>query len=309
MAKEVKKQFLLDILNLVKEGKNPTQISTEKNISKQKLNYYIRELKELGYIKRVGYGVWEVKNKPSNTLTINKEKEIRGHAFIWVLKLNEKIDWNSKIKGINYKLIRGKIPRLIINNRKIWLGKRTLTIYEPHSFYGINAIESRKYAVISLFEVLEELEKKLKVNLKPYMFKPAREHYGIIKNDLAQQCNRKGEKIHIIDNLDGEWLWVDDSLSIGELETGGKGISKDRVLLNLEVQNWWNDNKQHNFKVTPTFLLESLNAITNIQQREAEKWNEYARDIVEHKEAIKTLSEQVKLFVEEVKKLREEKNG
>ena len=169
-------------------------------------------------------------------------------------------------------------------------------MYEPHSFYGDNAIESRKYAVISFLEILDKLQLKLEVNLKPYVFKPAREHYGMIKNDLAVQCNRNKEKIYIRDNIDGEWLWIDDSLQIGELETGGEGVSKDRAGLNLDVQKWWNDNKKHNFKVTPTFLMESIKEVTKNQMI-------FDANMSSHLEVLENIGKAITQLKEEIKKL------
>ncbi len=126
------------------------------------------------------------------------------------------------------------------------------------------------------------MEQRLQVNLYPYIFKPAREHYGIIKNDLAIQCNRNKEKIHIRDDLEGEWLWIDDSYGLGELENKSP-------LRNMQVQRWWNDNKKHDFKVTPSFLLENINKLVQSQLIEQENKAEYSRDLVKHKEAIKTM--------------------
>jgi len=265
------KEFYFTILEHLKQGLNPSQISKKFKIKKQNLNYYLRGLKMNGIITKKGYGIWEVKDIPLNTLTLLPLKQIRSHAFIWTIKLKKQTDWKSKLK-IDYKLIRNIIPRIIINNRKIWLGKNTITIYEPHSFYGTTGFNARKYAVISLIEILTKLESKLNINLKPYTFRPAREHYGQIKNDLAQQCNRQGEKIRVKDDIDGEWLWIDDSLSLGELET-------NNPLISYKVQKWFNDHKKHNFEVTPTFLLESMNQITQNQAT-------FNKNIVKHQKVL-----------------------
>lgn len=250
--------FYFTIVKLLKEGKNPQKISTKLNISKQKLNYYLRKLKDKGIINKIGYATWEVKHDFEHALSSNP-KQVRGHAFIWVVKLNNKIDWKSRLEQLKmpYRLNRGIIPRVIINNRKILLGKKSITVYESHSFYGDKATESRKYAVISLLETLGKIESKFQINLRPYIFRPTREHYGLIKNDLAQQCNRNKEKIYIRDDVEGEWLWIDDSFQLGELETGGKKA----MARNVQLQNWWNDQKKHNFEVTPTFILNGFNEI------------------------------------------------
>lgn len=270
-----KNDFYLSILQLLKLGHNPSFISKKLKISKQKLNYYIRQLKKEGLIKKIGYGVWEVKNNTLNTLT-QKPKKIRGHAFIWTIKLNKKYNW-KRLK-LQHKLIRNCIPRVIINGRKIWLGKKTITIYEINSFYGENSIQARKYAVISLLELLETIEKKLNINLKPYYFKPAREHYGMIKNELARQYNRKGEKLHIKDGQD-EWLWIDDSESLGELET-------NNIIISKQVQDWWNNHKKYKFQVTPQFLMERIYEVTENQMM-------FAKNLKSHIKAIKALTKAV----------------
>jgi DNA-binding Lrp family transcriptional regulator len=291
MKKEVKKyphkqDFNLTILNLLKEGLNPIDISNKLNISMPNLSYYLRKLKNNGNIKKVGYGTWEVKNLSLNT----QSKQIRGHAFIWKIKLNKKFDWISLLKNKDYRLVRNLIPRLYIKEHKVWLGEKSIIVYENKSFYASNSINSRKYAVICLFEVLEALERELSINLRPYVFKPKREHYGMIKNDLARQYNRNNEKMIIKDDIEGEWLWIDDSESLGELET--KNIVRSK-----QVQDWWNDNKRYDFKVTPSFLMENINKVTNNQLI-------FANNIESHIEAIQTLSSSVKMLQEEIINLR-----
>lgn len=255
-----KVNFYHVLLSLIKNNQDP---SKKLNISKQNLYYHKRKLQELGFLKK-DKNLWIVIRSKKEDLEHAikwKSKAIRGHAFIWKIKINRNYDWKLLLdkKKINYKLVRGLIPRLFINNKKVWLGKETITIYENKSFYGKNAIESRKYAVFELQSTIEALKSKFGIDFN-YYFKVVREHFGMIKNELARQCNDKGEKIVVRDTLDGEWFWIDDSTGmLGEMETGGKGFTKDRAQLNMEVQKWWNDMKKTGFKVTPTFLMEQLN--------------------------------------------------
>lgn len=263
--------FYFTMLELFKQGKTTSEISKELSISKQKLYYHTTVLRKLGFIKKIGYGVWEVLRSKKKDLehTLKwKSKSIRGHAFIWKVKLNKNYNWIDILTNykIPYKLVRGYTPRIFINNKKVWLAKDSIIIYENKSFFGNNAIESRKYAVYELLSTLESFSKKVKIYFKNFYFKPTREHYGLIKNELARQCNKNGEKIIIRDDLDGEWFWIDDSEGqLGELETGGKGFTKDRASLNLDVQKWYNDMKKTNFKVTPSFLLESIGGVVQNQ--------------------------------------------
>ena len=299
----LKTKFLLDLLS---DGKTPAQISKKLGISKQNVYYYTSVLKKRGIIKKLGYGVWEVKKYTSNTLS-KTSKKIRGHAFIWKVKLHKEYDWIkilAKYK-IHYKLVRSKTPRIIINNKKIWLGKKTIVIYEVNSFYGVNSIESKKYAVISLIELLESIQNRLRVNLTPHTFSTSREHYGMIKNELARQYNRKGKKLHIRDNIEGEWLWIDDSEALGELETG-------QVVRSKQVQDWWNNHKEHNFKVTPSFLMESLSKLTLSQIESSRQLTQFNHQINEHLKLIKEYRKENVLWrkhkVKEIRKdLREGK--
>ncbi|HDK25987.1 MAG TPA: hypothetical protein ENG48_02690 [Candidatus Atribacteria bacterium] len=280
-----KANLYFTILELFNQNKTTSEITKELNISKQRLYYYTRILRELGFLQKKGYGVWEVIRSKKDDLehAINwRNKQIRGHAFIWKVKLSRKYDWVSILErnNIPYKLVRGYTPRIYINNKKIWLGKETIIVYDTKSFYGKNAFESKKHAVWSLLSTLNNLSNQLKIDLGKIYFTVSREHYGLIRNELARQCNDKGEKIIIRDDLDGEWFWIDDSNGmLGEMETGGKGFTKSRAGLNLEVQNWWNDMKKTNFKVTPSFLMESLGKIVQVQQMNA-------NNIVKHQKVL-----------------------
>ena len=114
-----------------------------------------------------------------------------------------------------YKLIGiKKTPRIIIKNRKVWLCNKSLVIYDINSFIGANSIESRKLAVWGLKQILEAFESKLKINIKIngiYEFKVSREHYALMKNNLAIQCNKNKEKVYVYDK-EGLWFCIDNSL-------------------------------------------------------------------------------------------------
>ena len=297
-----KESFYFTLLDKLKAGSYPARICKDLNISKQNLNYYLRKLKDLGHIEKKGYGVWEVKTSKNSTKDTSKTlKQIRGHAFIWSIKIPRDIrGWKQRKQILSRSNISFKevglagTPRIFIKNRKVWLGNNTITIYEPKSFYGDNAIESKKYAVIGLIEVLKALENKLNINLKPYTFKPSREHYGILRNDLAAQCNRTGEKIYIRDDAGDLWLWVDNSFNLHELETGGiKALPT-----NLQVQNWFNDHKKNDFKVTPSFVLNTMNGIQQNQLI-------FAKNMKSHIAAIQKLGNEVEGLAKAIKKFKE----
>lgn len=304
--KEVKRIFLLNhIIAAIQDGKYPSQIAKELDISKQSLSFYIRQMKKEGIIEKLGYGVWEVKKEvkksTKDTLSLEVKKQVRGHAFIWKVKINKVPEfWSSRIeilqkKGIQYKLVGIKeTPRIIINNKKTWLGNKGIVIYDSSSFFAENSIESKKLAVSSLLETLRELEEKLNLDLKPYTFTTNREHFALIKNLLAIQCNREGEKIKVYDKGE-KWLVVDDSLGEGgELENEGKKA----LILNKQMQGWWNDNKDHKFQVTPSFVLNTMNGIQQNQLI-------FDRNMKSHIQAIKDLGSGVNKLTELVERLKE----
>jgi DNA-binding transcriptional ArsR family regulator len=300
-----KVDFYFTILEHIKNLENLSEVSKELNISKQKLNYHTTVLKKLGFIEKESYGKWKVKRSQKKDLehALNwKDKKIRGHAFIWKVKPSRNYDWKLLLEknNINYKLVRGYTPRIFVKNQKIWLAKDSIVIYDARSFYGKNAVESRKYAVFGLQETIKELKRILGIEFD-YYFRPTREHFGMIKNELARQCNEKKEKIIVRDTLDGEWLWVDNSKGmLGELETGGKGFTKDRAKLNMEVQNWYNSHKKTDFKVTPEFVLNTMNGIQQNQLI-------FDQNMKSHLEVLDKLGKAVNELRKEIKNLSNKK--
>jgi len=261
--KEEKKQRLLLIVSQIRAGKKPAKISKEQKINKKTLQNHLRQLKEMGCIEKQGYGVWKVLKEVSiSSKATSLQKQIRGHAFNWKIKFKNNIDWERRLKKykIKYQLIgiNRSTPRIIFNGKKIWLTKTGLIIYEPNSFFAISSYTSKGMAVWELNKTIKALGRALRISLEGYRFATSREHYGMIKNELARQYNNKGEKLYIVDD-EGKWMCIDFSHGIHELETNKPDTSRG-------VQNWYNDMKKTNFEVTPTFVLEGMDKIkTNLE--------------------------------------------
>lgn len=299
--------FYLSILNELKTSTNLTNIQKKLNISKQNLRYYLTELKKNGYIEKKGRGWYEPTERSKNLTKYDKilSKDIsRGHAYVWTIKIPSKINnWDKRLEVLQKNQVHFKLvgalkttPSIKVLGRRVWLCNNHLRIFDKPkaSYYGETAKESRNTAFNEVLLIVETLNNKLGINLKPEHIFFRKEHYALIKNDLAIEHNRKGELVHILDN-EGEWLLIDDSLGEGgELENVGKKAYKT----NIPMQRWWNDNKKHNFEVTPTFLLKNLNSL--IEDRRY--WAEHQRT---HVEAIQTLSQSVKDMSSEILKLKE----
>ncbi|KKK49994.1 hypothetical protein LCGC14_3129480, partial [marine sediment metagenome] len=212
-------------------------------------------------------GWWELTKKGKNPTKYGiflKKDTIRGHAYIWNIEI-EKIpkDWNKRIeilksKEINHKLVGvlKTTPRIKVLGRKVWLCNDHLRIYdtEKSSYYGDDAGESRKNSKLQAFRITISLERRLGIKLNPNRIKFRKEHYSLIRNDLAIDQNQKGLIWRIKDDQTGEeWLLIDDSLGEGgELENIGKKAFKT----NIPLQKWWNIKKKYNFEVTDEFLIE-----------------------------------------------------
>lgn len=269
------KKVYFAIFSYLRSSSNLVNLKNSLKISKQNLNKYLRKMEKKGLIIHKSRGHYEVVNR-SKPLTKYGSKEvnllkdsIRGHAYIWSVKLPQEIEgWKDRLeilnkKGINFKLVGVmKIPRIKVLGRKVWLCNDHLRIFdkEGSSYYGKTAKEAKELSFNEVLLILDALEKKLGVLFKIKDIYYKKEHYALIKNDLAIKHNREGEIVRISDK-EGEWLLIDDSLEQGgELENVGKKSFKT----NLEMANWWNDHKKHNFGFTPSAFLDWRDGTTKI---------------------------------------------
>jgi Mn-dependent DtxR family transcriptional regulator len=288
--KEVKKDVLLNIIFVsLKAGKTTKQIRKELNISKQKLQYYLNKLKSENKIKKIGYGVWQTSKDTVGS-------SCRGHGFMWHLKLPQEIKVWSKIleqKKIPYKLINtGHTYQIYLNNIKLWLSKNSIVIYDIGSYFGYNAVESRKLGFFALRRLLIKLESKLGIRLTKkgqFIIKPSRQHYSLIKNCLAVQCNESGEKINVY-NEKGIWFTIDNSFNLEEAETIHP---KTALTDSLGIQKYFNEHKETHFEVTPKFVLESLGKMIQVQQMNADNIIKHQKVLDEMLIALKAIQEKL----------------
>jgi len=293
-----KKNFYLSVINSLKETTNLSKIQKELNLNKQQLNYYLRKLQRDGYIFRKGMGWYELTEKSKNMTKYDKilsKDIIRGHAYVWRINLPKGIkDWDKRIEILDkfkfkYRLIGAKenTPSIKILGRKVWLCNDHLRVFDKPkaSYYGENATESRKSAFYEILLIIGVLNNKLGINLHPTDISFQKEHYALIRNDLAIEHNRKREQIHISDEF-GEWFLIDDSFGEGgELEN----IGKSAYQINIPMQKWWNDHKKTKFQLTPTFLMEqldktneSVNNLINLQKDVPKNMQLLAQQIKSH---------------------------
>lgn len=300
--KAKKKLGLVQILDLIKSGLSPAKISEKYKIPKQTLDYHVGKLKKQGCIVKKGYGVWEYIKpyKKSQNLTIrqvdrsnqnirtSKKKEIRGHAFIWKIEFVEPYNWNratrryKKKKLIFQSMKHNKVLRTVFEGRKIWLTDRGMIIYEPIDFLGKSSFEVKGKAVYEMDLLIKNFLKELNLKFKKYRFTTSREHYGIIKNELARQYNEKKKKMRIASEDGSVWMWIDDSKSLGELENNEPNV-------NRQVQNFWNNHKKHQFGVNADFVLNGFEKQNQIMQGIQENQLIFDKNMSSHLKVLKKL--------------------
>lgn len=312
---------LLQILAFIKSGLSPAQISKKYKIPKQTVAYSVDKLKKLRCIEKKSYGVWEFKKglkevpkRPKGTIPGQiRTSEIRGHAFIWKIEFfGNGYDWIRVVKEYKRKfkrpkltfqfLANGKVPRTIFNNRKIWLTKAGMIIYEPVDFLGKSSFQVKGQAIFEMDRTIKGLIKELRQKFRVYRFTTSREHFGHIKNELARQYNDRGERMPIRNESGTVWLWIDNSkvrgFRPGEIETNDAVISR-------QMQTWWNDHRIRKFEVTPTFILNGMANQNSAIQRNAEHLEYHAENMRSHVNVVKQLGEGVKELTTIIKKLKE----
>src|SRR3972149_5818823 len=110
------KSFILDIYTSIKAGKNPSTISKKLNLSLPRISYYLRRLERDGYIKKIGYGTWKANQIEVKNIKLGSKevKKVRGHAFVWKIRIPKRMDWKKllKNKGIDYSIVNKLTPRI-----------------------------------------------------------------------------------------------------------------------------------------------------------------------------------------------------
>ncbi len=288
------------LVNHINSGKKPISACKILNISPQLLSYYLKVLKRKGMIRNISKGVWRlVQTLPKDH---SKKNDFRGHAFIWNIQLPKNLkNWNKRkeiLKKLDIPYVHaGNTIRIYIRGKKVWLNNKGMTIYEPKSFFATTPLESRKLAVYELSEVIKEIQSKLRINIPRWKFSLKREHIAKVKDLLAIQCNKEGERLKIIDK--GEtWMEIDNSHNVDETEFY-KTKSFSGLINATGYKGYYNSHKDTHWKVTPEFVL---NTMDGIQQNQLI----FAKNMESHIDAIKILGREMKGLSKAIKSVKKE---
>jgi len=308
------------VYNLLKNGVMPKDICSKLNMHMSALSYHLRLLKESGSIRKIGYGVWEtiiyqekeVKKVQVGDLKTSKNlnfstKDNRGHAFRFKIKIPKLNNWEKreqflKKNNISYEIInRGYTHRIILKGCKIWLNSSSIVVYFPPglSFFGKSAKDSEDRAVFEMLIMMKSLDNlfhtSFKIN-KKYHIRVFGKHHSHVKNGLARMYNDEGRRIAIF-NEDGQWLLIDDSFNLDELETvGNKGKNDSTKDMDGVIRPFFNSLKEKPFTA---YDFENMFTLTN---KAVKNQDRYAENIELHLKAIQEIRDTLKEIKEIAKK-------
>ena len=320
MKKEVQKSVWkfnlnLSIYNHIKKGLRPSQICKKLNIKKTTLQYHLSSLKRNGFIKKIGYGVWEILKdfdekevqksvvigKKSNDFISIKPDTSRGHAFMFNLEIKKDLrNWDKREEilsklGITFKdyfvggIKRGQQFRF--KDKVIQLTNKSIIIQTKESFLGDTAKESQNYAIADLICLIKALEGYMKADFSfngKYRFKVSRQHYSLVKNALAKQYDREGKKLQVY-NDSGLWFLIDNSFNLHEAETVHQ---KTAVSDNGKVQTFFNGIKDLE-GYTPAFVTNTMQGIQQNQMVFAENMKSHIKAIQDLGKGVRKLTKVV----------------
>lgn len=298
------------LLDRLKQGMNPTTISKQLGITRQAVHKRLSTLKKDGRIKKIGYGVWEVmpqkdvnpSTKDGQIKSGGRPKNVRGHAFIWKLKLEGKYSWEDIFnrKGIPFRYIGAlRTPQKIVGGKSVWFGKTFVTVFEPKgmSYWGSNPVEARSAALSSLMDTIEELRRI--IGEFRYSFSCSRQHYGFINNPEAKHFIHKGQRVYI-KNEKGYWFSIDNSQNIWmEAETLHE---VDAVKDGSGYQELMNSHERTRFKVTPEWTLEAFAGVHAAVDGVLQNQVRFDANMMSHLAVLNKLGDAVDELRKEIKK-------
>ncbi len=282
------------VYTLIQSGKSPSDICKQLKISKQKLTYYTRTLKNEGFIRKAGYKCWEIlkdyseeelKKEVKKVFRIGNSRlieimklppnTIRSH-FIQVkvilpnaiIKSNE---WKSRIdflikENIEFKQIEnffGGGQSITYGAVEFNLTNKSILISIDKSYFGSNIDEIKYEIAVDILKGIKKLERVLRANFGEfgnYKFETTRQHHSLIKNCFAKIYLKSKKQFLRVSDENGLWLLVDNSFDLNELECVHSVTAIDDI---KGVQNYFNSLKRTGFRVTPEFILNELEGIKN----------------------------------------------
>lgn len=249
------KNFYFTLFQGLKEGLNPAQIGRQHGISKQALQWYLSTLKRGGYIKKRGYGTWEILKEFKG----RSKREVKGFS------LGSRPITNLHALQINIPILEGIIKDSdwkIKEKLKHWLPKYT----EVKDLGGLT-IKNNNNKSVTIFAKsrnitdLEELD-NLVYQIRTYIFEFFKNKHGVILDVMKAEVKnlnlatedrpsegmiRKGEKFELNLNKKAEKIlppdkieakaWIDGSPFKFSAETNDKQWKRSYLRMPFNVEN------------------------------------------------------------------------
>jgi len=195
---DLKSHRYLYILRSIHSGIRPSLIAIQLGIPKTTFQHYLDNLKRLGIISKIGYGIWELSDEAILTLKtstgfspcsnlqdppkevpkqqslsaffINSDS-VRAHAFVLTVRVPPHLrNWNNEARAkyltrhnISFTELNigGGGQRIIFKSKKVWLTNRSVVIYDRSSYLAESSSEARSYALSKLLSLIKGLERLL----------------------------------------------------------------------------------------------------------------------------------------------------
>lgn len=277
-------------------------------------------LRDKGIIENI-YPMWKILNRQVGLCAkLLKSKNIfELHNLSYVLKLIKKPDWWAKrkprlerLKGWHFKHINfgkgGTNPyqQLINENFVIQTYPESIIIMSRKRYYSNNPYKLIIEAMSDVLDIIDYFEERIKFKLFPDGI-PALEirnnDFNRLKDHLAEHCKKEGRRF-LVELDKNRKVWVDYSEPFGKEANYPEGqeilekVTKDH-LLNKPLLN--------------SELQQLVSELAQIQLIEQQNKSEYSKDLVAHKEAIKTMaqntdanSKSIELLADIILQLKEE---
>jgi len=249
VKKEVKKtNFYLTIFNLIKQGKRPSEIQSILKITKQNIQYYINYLKNNGFIKKIGYGTWEVKKEvKKSSLGVRDKPTTELHALqikfpILKGKINDK-DWQIKNKLKNwiprYKTLRNLGGLTIRNNNN-----KSLTIFaKARDIESLEEVDNLAFKIrLFIGKFFQSQGVKLDIfNCEVKNIDLETENKDIEKATRRKEkfvldLNKKSEKIFEKDNINAK-AWIDPTPKPFSVGTNDKEWKREYLSMPFRIRD------------------------------------------------------------------------
>lgn len=265
---------------LTQEFLTVKQVAIRRKTTVQAIYKIIRKLKKKGSLGMNNRGFKGVENiKP----TFKPPKHFKPHK----IRLHGQ-EFNIKIlfKDHRYKDLLKKCNLLHIDGNTIRLFKDAIEVYSGQSFYA----DTVQKATVRSFNYWNRLFIRLENEFNVIILKPkyqniklVNQHYAEVNNELAEESEKKGDKIRVYTTDDGKlWFTIDNSFNLHEAETVHPSTAQHDI---ATVVSFFNDLRD-NTPPTLSQLMGIINKMAEINKDTAAGLNAFIKSQLPNKEDV-----------------------